>query len=116
MQAEQVDIHYASNQKMAALKTKRSPICITLEFLKLCSKLLQHQIKLVPIYMPIVHHERLTFVDELFQVFYLQFTRTVDSSGSLEPQARARYEMMMVDSPPVYVNQTHICREKKIPK
>jgi hypothetical protein len=37
------------------------------------------------------------------------FTRAMDNSGSLEPRARARYEATMVDSPPIYVNQTHIC-------
>ena len=37
------------------------------------------------------------------------FTRAMDSSGSLEPRARARYEATMVDSPPVYAIRTHIC-------
>ena len=97
------------NQKMAALKNEAlqdtHPFALPKSSSNRALKPSNAESKLSPYTCPLsilnASHSRMNCSRSL--------TRAMDSSGSLEPRARARYEATMVDSPPMYVNQTHIC-------
>ena len=107
MQAEQVDVHYASKSENGQHSKKRSahPFALPKSSSNRALKSSNAESNLSPYTCPLsilnASHSRMNCSRS--------FTRAIDSSGSLEPRARARYEATMVDSPPTYANQTHIC-------
>ena len=102
-QAEQVDVHYASKSENGQHSKKRSahPFALPKSSSNRALKSSNAESNLSPYTCPLsilnASHSRMNCSRS--------FTRAMDSSGSLDPRARARYEATMVDSPPMYVNQ-----------